>query len=273
MALPTKEQFDQFGMDSLDAIPQSAWDELQGPITIHMYSEEMKTNPRLEVAKANMSYVLKQQSDFIATGEIRKMDIGVTGPGGILLSFDGGISFVAYTTAWETVDLSDLEALRRKAMTSAVLSMVPEAAFLGKRQIRLAFFIDLASYTDVVQIANLKVTTIPDALDTPKVGGIGLEVKELSIEGRLKELERMNGIQLAKLNFKAGSILGADQLSLHDMQVDLFDTDTAAFIAIESGQGKESYLTDGAGEVMEGGVLFTIQVPEMKENITRIQNV
>lgn len=271
MAIPTKLQFETYGMDSLDTIPSSAWAQLTGPITVHLYSEEAKVNPRLELAKANLAYILKQTDSLVATGDVKKLEVGITGPGKVLVSFDQGASYQVYGTSWETVDTTDLTAVRAKAMSATTLAAIPEAAFTGKRDIRFAFFIDLVSENDVVTFSNVKLTTIPDATSTPAVGAIGIEVKELSIEGRLKELERMNAMQLAKLNFKAGAILGADQLMLHDMQVDLFTADTAEVISLTSGQVKEVDLMDGEADVLEDGSLYTVQVSTGGKKINGVE--
>lgn len=271
MALPTKEQFDQFGMDSLDGIPQSAWDELQGPITVHMYSEEVKTNPRLEVSKANVAYILKQQEDIDVSGEIKKIEVDLTGPGTVLISFDGGSSYLSYTTTWETVDLSDIQSIRAKAMSAAALPALPEAAFAGRRQMRFAFFIDLENHTDVVTVSSVKLTTTPDSPETPKVGAIGVEIKELSIEGRLKELERMNSIQLAKMNFKAGAILNVDQLLLHNMQIDLFDTNSGEMIEVETGITVDNTFEVLDRETLEEGFLYRAEISTSGVKLKKVE--
>lgn len=271
MAIPTKLQFETYGMDSLDGIPESAWAQLTGPITVHLYSEEAKVNPRLELSKAQLAYVLKQTDSLIATGDVKKLEVTITGPGKILLSLDQGVSYQSYETAWETVDTSDMTAVRTKAMSAAKVAAIPQSAFTGKRDIRLAFFIDLVSEADVVTISNVKLTTIPDATETPAVGAIGVEVKELSIEGRLRELERMNAMQLAKLNFKTGAILGADQLLLHNMQVDLFTAETAEVVSLTSGQMTETDLMDGEPDVLEDGSLYTVQVTTGGKKINGVE--
>ena len=273
MAIPTKLQFETYGMDSLDSIPASAWAQLTGPVTVHLYSEGAKVNPRIELAKANLAYILKQTDSLVAKGDVKKLEVDITGPGKVLLSFDQGVSYQTYGTSWETVDTTDMATVRAKAMSATTLAAIPQEAFTGKRDIRFAFFIDLVSETDVVSISDVKLTTIPDATSTPSVGAIGIEVKELSIEGRLKELERMNAMQLAKLNFKAGAILGADQLMLHDMQVDLFTLNTAEIVSLIEGKILEIDLMDGEAEVLESGFLYRAQISRNGAKIKIIETI
>lgn len=273
MPLPTKAQFEQYGMDLIDGIPASAWAELSGPITIHLYSDETKTNPRVDIIKENFSFVLKQTNDNVIDGDIQKLEVALVGPCRVLLSFDQGLTYETYGTAWESVDLSDLSAVKTKAMTSTKLASIPKSAYEGKRNFRIAFLIELMDKADEVVVSSLKTTVIPDPTSTPAVGSIGVEVKELSIEGRLKELERMNAMQLAKLNFKAGAILGADQLMLHDMKVDVLVQDTAEIIELVSGQIGQVDLIDGEADILEDGFLYSVSIDSGGKTIKMIEVV
>lgn len=273
MPVPTRLQFETYGMSSLDDIPSSAWDALEGPITIHMYSEEVKVNPRIEMAKREMTYLLTQTQGLIPKGDIKKVEVAASGPVKMLVSRDGGVSWGVYTTEWNEVDKEDLSSVKASAMTVAQVAAIPQSAWVGVSEVRFAFLVDLVNETDVVTLSNVKLTTIPDAATTPSVGMIGLEVKDLSIEGRMKELERMNSIQLAKLNFKAGAILGADQLMLHNMQVDLFDADTAESVQIVNGQVKEADPMDAEAEVLGAGSVYSVQVTGSGGKIKKVEVV
>lgn len=271
MPVPTRLQFETYGMSSLDDIPSSAWDQLEGPITIHMYSEEAKINPRIEIAKREMTYLLTQTAGLVPKGDVKKVELTMSGPVKAIVSRDGGETWGVYGTEWASIEKTDLEAVKTNAMTMAQVAAIPQTAWAGVTDIRFGFLVDIVSHTDVATISSVKLTTIPDALTTPSVGLIGLEVKELSIEGRMKELERMNSIQLAKLNFKAGAILGADQLMLHNMQVDLFDTDTAETVTVTTGQTEVIDIMDGEPEAIEDGSLYVVHINDIRNPIKKIE--
>lgn len=273
MALPTKLQFETYGMDSLDAIPESAWAALTGPITIHLYSEEVKVNPQVEVAKTGYSYLLEQTDDILVTGDLKKVEVLLTGPAKMIVSTDSGVTWKTFSTAWQNVNKEDIETVKSVAMSKETLASVVQTEWAKPTKLRFAFLIEIATPTDKVVLSNVKLTTVPDATTTPSVGMLGIEVKELSIEGRLKELERMNSIQLGKLNFKAGAILGADQLMLHDMTVDLFDTDTADTLSVVSGQSIESQSSDATGATLEDGTMYTVVVDAAGAKIKKVEVV
>lgn len=273
MALPTKLQFETYGMDSLETIPESAWAQLTGPITVHLYSEEAKVNPRIEMKKMGYAYLLEQTEDILISGDLKKVEAILTGPARMIVSTDSGLTWKTFNTAWQNVDKSDIQAVKAMAMTKETLASVVQTEWAKPTKLRFAFLIEIANPTDKVVLSNVKLTTVPDATTTPSVGMLGIEVKELSIEGRLKELERMNSIQLGKLNFKAGAILGADQLMLHDMTVDLFDTDTADTLSVVSGQSIESQSSDVTGEALEDGTMYTVVVDAAGAKIKKVEVV
>ncbi|MGF0347781.1 hypothetical protein ACQR3P_29495 [Rhodococcus sp. IEGM1300] len=273
MPVPTRLQFETYGMYGLDNIPASAWEELEGPITIHMYSEEVKVNPRIELSKREMTYLLTQTDDIVPTGDLKKVEVNLTGPARMLVSTDNGVTWMSYQQDWVTVDKTLLQEVQAAAMTKEALALIPQEKWAGRASIRFAFLVELVEPADVVTLTSVKLTTIPDAATTPSVGMVGFEVKELSIEGRMKELERMNSIQLAKLNFKAGAILGADQLMLHNMQVDTFDANTATTLEVESGISKDTALMAAEGSVLEDGTLYAVSVTDSGESLKKVEVV
>lgn len=66
----------------------------------------------------------------------------------------------------------------------------------------------------------------PATYETPTLDSITITFDELTIEGRLKDLEQLNAINLAKLQFKSNSLLQSDKYALHDLIVDTFETAT-----------------------------------------------
>ncbi|CDQ41800.1 galactose-binding domain-containing protein [Virgibacillus salexigens] len=92
--------------------------------------------------------------------------------------------------------------------------------------------------------------TVQDvAVETPVIDSIKINYDELTIEGRMKELEETNVVNLSKLNFKANSLMLSEKYRLHDLVIDTFE-DTSEVEEATGTYDETNKLYSGQGEVI-----------------------
>ncbi len=64
------------------------------------------------------------------------------------------------------------------------------------------------------------------AVETPSLDSISIIYDTLTIEGRLKSLEKSNMINLAKLQFKTNVLMKSEKYQMHDLIIDTFQSST-----------------------------------------------
>lgn len=93
-----------------------------------------------------------------------------------------------------------------------------------------------------------------ESRQTPELNSIRIGYDELTVEGRLTDLERINAINMAKLNFKSNALLHSEKYNLYDMIVDTFEEDSLILVSSD----KTSLYDKNQARYIGEGTLETI---------------
>lgn len=248
--MPTVDEFKQHGMTDLSVIPESAWNQLESDnIKILVLTKDTSINSAsVNVTAIPKRQLIMQETDMIFEKPIKSFTLTGTVQNEsvlkIIASNDSGTTWTAFNgVSWHPVDISDLDDVKSKGMDIATFNGVRQEAwkpFLSGMKLRLAYYLDLHAVTDTLLIDKLAYETVPVVSNSPKLHSIKIETNSLTIEGRLKELERINAINMAKLNFKSNALLKSEKYKMHDMVIDTCESDSMKIIA-----------SSGAGEIKQ----------------------
>jgi hypothetical protein len=147
----------------------------------------------------------------------------------VIASVDNGVTWKAWNgSSWVSVDPADLTVVKTNGMTPGIFNALTESIWNdllnGGSKIRFAYYLDQDNYSDLLSVDLLTINGKPVATQTPTLDSIKVNFDELTIEGRLQDLERINAINTAKLNFKSNALLSSEKYGLHDLVVDTFST-------------------------------------------------
>jgi hypothetical protein len=173
----------------------------------------------------------------------------------ILASVDGGTTYKAWNgAAWATV-ATDAAAAKAGGMTPTVLNAITAAQWMQligtSSKIRFAYYLEQALSTDTAAADLITIQPKDIATGTPLLQSAGVTFDEVTLTGRLQDLEQINAINMAKLNFKSNALLMSAKYSLYEMVVDTFDTNGG----VDASATTASYDTinkryNGAGNVV-----------------------
>lgn len=245
--MPTVDEFKQYGMTDLSVIPESAWNQLESDnIKILVLTKDTSINSAsVNVTAIPKRQLIMQETDMIFEKPIKSFTLTGTVQNEsvlkIIASNDSGTTWKAFNgVSWHPVDINDLDDVKSKGMDIATFNGITQVAwkpFLSEMKLRLAYYLDLNAVTDTLLIDKLAYETVPVVSNSPKLHSIKIETNSLTIEGRLKELERINAINMAKLNFKSNALLKSEKYKMHDMVIDTCESDNMKIIA-SSGAGE-----------------------------------
>ncbi|MFE9081929.1 discoidin domain-containing protein [Bacillus mobilis] len=275
----TTDDFKKYGMTDLSVIPESAWGELSENFKILVLTKDTSINS----ASVNVTAVPKrmlviQETDMAFEKPIQSFTLGATVQNSsvlkVIASTDSGTTWKAFNgSAWSTVDKDNLSDVNAKGMNIATFNgITPEVwkPFLAGMKMRLAYYLDLAASTDSLVLDKLTYETVPVVAKSPKLSSIKVESDSLTIEGRLKDLERLNTINMAKLNFKSNALLQSEKYALHDMVVDTCDTDEMVTVS-SGGSGELNQEFNFSNPVSLGaGTLSELSIASMT-NIKKVE--
>lgn len=242
----TIDDFKKYGMTDLSAIPESAWSELSDNFKILVLTKDTSINSAsVNVTAMPKRQLIMQEADMIFEKPIKSFTLTGTVQNTsvlkVIASNDSGATWKAFNgLSWHPVNINDLDDVQSKGMDIATLNGITQEIwkpFLSGMKLRFAYYLDLNAVTDTLMIDKLAYETVPVVSKSPKLNGIKIETNNLTIEGRLKELERINAINIAKLNFKSNALLQSDKYKMHDMVIDTCEVDSMKAIA-SSGAGE-----------------------------------
>ncbi|MCD7910944.1 hypothetical protein KC480_05315 [Bacillus velezensis] len=95
------------------------------------------------------------------------------------------------------------------------------------------------------------------ARQTPTLKSIKINCNSLSLEGRLTDLERINAINMAKLNFKSNALLQSEKYNLYDMVVDTFEQDSLILVNENDSENKATLFDKTLARYIGKGTLET----------------
>lgn len=88
------------------------------------------------------------------------------------------------------------------------------------------------------------------ATETPTVSSVTIDIIEQSLEGRLKNLELSNAINLAKLNFRTSAYALTDKYQLEEMVIDTFEQSGSVDPATTASYDETNKQYIGAGDML-----------------------
>ncbi|PVC75087.1 hypothetical protein C2I27_04160 [Priestia megaterium] len=258
--LPTVELFTEQGMKDLRSVPSEAWNALRNDFDVVTYTNLVDGNQAVRVQATPYAQLVFAETDFSIVE-----DLTITGASDgikVIVSGNGGITWKTYDSQWVEVNANSQEA-KSKGMTIAAFNALTKEmwALIGDN-IRLAYYIENEGKVDSVTVQKQ-----PSSIQTPSLDKVSITYDELTIEGRLKDLEEMNAINLIKLQFKANALMQASKYTLHDLVVDTFETDTAITTSSDSSQIIPKSFNDPVP--LEDGFISEITLDEFT-NFTRV---
>ncbi len=168
----------------------------------------------------------------------------------IIVSFNKGITWNTFTQGeWKDISPNEKD-VKAKGLNVEVLNELIKEQILNKSNtVRFAYYLEQENLEDDVFVSEINLKTRSLSSSTPTVEDIRIEYEELSIEGRLKEMEGANAINLAKLNFKASVLAQNEKYNLHDMIIDTFTDDLSVESSTVSYHAGEQKFT-GRGAIV-----------------------
>lgn len=259
----TQAMFDVDGMNDLSQIDQAAIDSLASASPKLLVWTDApsptKTATLIAIPEGRVIYPVEDLNvkdgieDLTVTTALTGEDVDLK----ILASVDEGTSWRAWNgSSWVAVNSADLAAVKSSGMTPDTFNSLTKAnwtALLGtSTKIRFAYYLEQETSSDIVNVDKLEYHKPAAAAQTPSLDSVKITFDELTIEGRMQDLERINAINLAKLNFKSNALLTSTKYSLYDMVVDTFETGTTIESATASydSVNKEYVGTTTATEVI-----------------------
>jgi len=212
---------------SLEVIANySPLDELEDEFEIVTWSDKDEDNLSLELKGNPHAQLIMQESDIHLISNIESFSMEGEGVQ-VLLSKDSGKSWQSYKDGiWMDVNES-IEEAKEYGMTLEELNSLSIQElnnYLDESStLRFAYYLNNKYIDDVSYIKNIHIATEEVASTTPSIQEIKIDYDELTIEGRLKELEELNAINLNKLNFKANTIMNSKKYNLHDLVIDTLE--------------------------------------------------
>lgn len=245
-------------------------DELDDVFEVVTWTGNMEDEKKLlEIICLPEGQLVFQESDINAD-EVKQISLSTN------LSNDGIIRIIASAdqgVTWKTFDGSEWkiispekEMVKIKGMTPDDLNSLTdkqiEDLLQGSPTIRFAYYLEQEELTDEANIDQIQIKTYPVATETPALKGINIAFDEVTIEGRLKDLEKANAVNISKLQFKTNALMEAERTKLHDLVVDTFETtnnvDLENTTAFYSEHDKQFV---GPGEIY----LNSEELPEIKD--------
>ncbi|RHW32008.1 hypothetical protein [Oceanobacillus profundus] len=169
-----------------------------------------------------------------------------------IVSPDQSFTWYSFNGEWQPIEPTK-ESVKLNGMTPDVVSNLTkeqiDSLLNGSTTLRFAYYLEQEELTDTVYVDTLTISSPPAASETPVLEGINLTYDELTIEGRMKDLEKTNAINMAKLNFKANALIQSERYNLHDLVIDTFE-DTTGVESMTATYSNEEKAFTGTGEVI-----------------------
>jgi hypothetical protein len=230
----TESMFLTDGMDNLSIIDDNALQQLVSDTPkLLMYTDDAnKTSASVNLTAVPHGQLIFQEGDMDVNAGVESLSVNATVQNSsvlkIIASVDGGTTWKTFDgTAWQSIT-PDAASVKTNGMTPSVVNGLTKAQIddllQGSDTLRFAYYLEQDQLNDVVNIDDIKITASPTTTETPTLDSIKMVYDELTIEGRMQDLERINAINMAKLQFKSNVLLQSDKYKLHDLVVDTFES-------------------------------------------------
>ncbi len=217
--MPSKEVFLEEGHTNLSLLPAEAWLHLKEDFDVFTYTNKLDGNQNVRVSGTPNGQLILAETDFslveelIVTASLEGVKIIVSG--------DSGLTWKTFTTEWEFIQATP-EETNAKGMTPSVFNDLTADDWkeVGNN-IRLGYYVEDDGLVESVTVTKEAMST-----ETPSLDRISIAYDSLTIEGRLKDLEKGNADNLAKLQFKTNTLMKSKKYHMHDLVIDTFESNT-----------------------------------------------
>ncbi|WP_169712530.1 LamG domain-containing protein [Parageobacillus galactosidasius] len=230
----TESMFLTDGMDDLSIIDNNALQQLESdtPKLLMYIDDSNKTSASVNLTAVPKGQLIFQEGDIDVSAGVESLSVNATVQNlstlKIIASVDGGVTWKTFNGAtWQTIT-PDAASVKANGMTPDVVNGLTKEQIndllQGSNTLRFAYYLEQDQLNDVVNVDDISITASPVATETPTLDSIKIVYDELTIEGRMQDLERINAINMAKLQFKSNALLQSDKYKLHDLVVDTFES-------------------------------------------------
>ncbi|WDI05108.1 hypothetical protein PUW25_26420 (plasmid) [Paenibacillus urinalis] len=213
-----------------EAEPFTPFDQLRGEAKLLMWTDDTSAKRTVSIEAVPHGKLIMPAGDMlIPTEGLNSISLNAVGIKAIA-SVDQGQTWKAWDGSnWITV-AADLPGVKTSGMTSESFNSLTgdqwNMLIQSSNTIRFAYYLEMESLQDEVYADEISFTANAITTVTPYIESIKVTYDELTIKGRLEDLERINTINMAKLNFKSNALLAIEKYKLHDLVIDTFDTNT-----------------------------------------------
>jgi hypothetical protein len=230
----TESMFLTDGMDDLSIIDDNALQQLESDTPkLLMYTDDTnKTSASVNLTAVPKGQLIFQEGDIDVSAGVESLSVNATVQNSsvlkIIASVDGGTTWKTFDgTAWQFIT-PDAANVKANGMTPSVVNGLTKEQINDLLQdsntLRFAYYLEQDQLSDIVNVDDISIAASPVATETPTLDSIKVVYDELTIEGRMQDLERINAINMAKLQFKSNALLQSGKYELHDLVVDTFET-------------------------------------------------
>ena len=230
----TKEMFLNDGMDDLYIIDNNALQQLESDTPkLLMWTDDVnKTSASARLTAVPHSQLIFQEGDIDVSAGVESLFVNSTVQNAstlkIIASADGGVTWKTFDGAEWQIITDDASQVKVNGMTPDVVNGLTKTQIddllQGSNTLRFAYYLEQDQLNDKINIDDITITALPTATETPTLDSIKIVYDELTIEGRMQDLEKINAINMAKLQFKSNVLLQSEKYKLHDLVVDTFES-------------------------------------------------
>ncbi len=270
----TESMFKQYGVDNFMSVTESMLDVMStnsGKIigwTDDITADKINISvnatpyPRVVYPDNNFNITPKGIKGFKLAG-------GSDGTGvvRVIVSIDSGVTWKTYSNnAWKTIDGNIASVVKSEGISVSSFNLISQMQWMSlignSNTIRFAYYLELGVKGDIALVDTIQVQNESYAIATPIINSFKIAYDSLSISGRLQELERMNAINLAKLNFKSNSLMMTDRYAMKGMIVDTCQSDQMILIASPDGITSTKKVDMTSTQALGAGFISTYAVPK-----------
>ena len=233
------------GMSDLSSIDSAALDLLTSdtPKLLMYHDDSNKTSATANVEVTPNGQLVFPTGDIDVSYGVQSFSINAVAENNsilkIIVSVDQGTSWFTFDGAsWVSIQADEVS-VKNNGMTPTMLSNLTESQIddlIGESNtLRFAYYLEQDQVTDALYVDDLTIEAKPITTETPTLNSMKVTFDELTVEGRMQDLEKINAVNIAKLNFKTNALVGSSKYNMEDMIVDTFeDQDTNPTVDTEN---------------------------------------
>lgn len=228
-SIPTDEQFEQYGVEDL-----KEWlpfiNEIQG-------EKKIITKTSEPLQSLNVDYLPETQ--FIKQNDFMKINKETLGT----LSINEGqtkgnirvaaqfpdvdtFSYVFKDNTWSKIVVTDATVFSENGNTIDEMNLADWSTSPLNQQVRFIYTMKMNDIKDSVILSSIDIKLKGVVSSTPIIKKAISLIKAYTFNGYLENIERLNTINFEKLEFKSDSLINAQQNQMHNLVIDVFNSDS-----------------------------------------------